>query len=95
MNHDIQNLIDAIQTKYAEPMKAAESDTLNNERQIGLAIQARNAMNEVVKALENDVELDLVTIDLQNAYSAIKEITGQATREGMLDEIFRRFCLGK
>lgn len=95
VNHDIQNLIDAIQTKYAEPMKAAESDTLNNERQIGLAIQARNAMNEVVKALENDVELDLVTIDLQNAYSAIKEITGQATREGMLDEIFRRFCLGK
>ena len=94
-NHDIQNLIDAIQTKYAEPMKAAVSDTLNNERQIGLAIQARNSMNEVIKALEKGVELDLVTIDLQNAYSAIKEITGQATREGMLDEIFRRFCLGK
>ena len=32
---------------------------------------------------------------VEAAYNALKEITGEATREGLLDEIFSRFCLGK
>jgi tRNA modification GTPase len=52
-------------------------------------------MVEVIRSLKEGTPLDLVTIDLQNAYDALKEITGESTREGLLDEIFSRFCLGK
>ncbi len=92
---DLDALIKAIEEKYDSEIHAANEDTLNNERQIGLAMQAKSAMQDVIKSLEAGLELDLVTLDLQAAHNALKEITGEATREGLLDEIFSRFCLGK
>lgn len=92
---DLSALVQAIEERYDQEIHAADEDTLNNERQIGLAIQARTAMQDAVNALKEGREPDLVTLDLQNAYDALKEITGESTREGLLDEIFSRFCLGK
>ncbi len=92
---DITALVKAIEEKYQEEISAAQMDTLNNERQIGLAISARSSMASAVQALREETPLDLVTIDLTDAYNALKEITGESTRDGLLDEIFSRFCLGK
>lgn len=94
-NREIDALIQTIEKKYEKEIHSAESDTLNNERQIGLARSARRAMQHAIDALEMGAELDLVTIDLQEAYYALKEITGKTCREDLLDEIFSRFCLGK
>ena len=52
-------------------------------------------MEEVERSLAEGDEIDLVTVDLQNAWHALKEITGETGREDLLDEIFSRFCLGK
>ena len=68
---------------------------VNNERQTGLAIQAQSAMKDAISALKAGMELDLVTLDLQRSWEALREITGKAGRENLLDEIFSRFCLGK
>ena len=95
INGDIDSLVQEIRRKYEEELSAAQCDTLNNERQIGLAIQAESAMKDAVASLENGMELDLVTLDLQKSWTAIREITGKAGREDLLDEIFSRFCLGK
>ena len=92
---EIDELRKAIEEKFADELRIAGSDTLNNERQIGLAREAYNAMQDAVASMEAGHEIDLVTIDLQKAYDALKAITGEATREGLLDEIFSRFCLGK
>ena len=94
-NKQLDELITAIQEKYEKELNAADTDTLNNERQIGLAMQAEKSMQDVVTALKNGVELDLVTIDLENAWTALREITGKSGKEDLLDEIFSRFCLGK
>lgn len=95
VNGDIHSLIQAIKEKYETELSSAEMDTLNNERQIGLAKQAERAMQEAIDSLQNGMELDLVTIDLQKAWNALKEITGEVKRDDLLDEIFSRFCLGK
>ena len=95
VNGDIDSLVQAIREKYENELFAAESDTLNNERQIGLALQAENAMKDAVAALEAGVELDIVTLDLQKSWTSLREITGKAGRDDLLDEIFSRFCLGK
>lgn len=95
LENDLGQLVEAIEQKYHNELQVAQEDTLNNERQIGLAIQAKNAMQEVYTQLQNGAELDLATIDLQRAYTALKEITGEVTKEDFLDEIFSRFCLGK
>lgn len=92
---DIDALVTEIQRLYERELSSAHMDTLNNERQIGLAKYAKLAMEDAVRSLEDGMELDLVTIDLQKAYDALKEIRGNTSREELLDEIFSRFCLGK
>ena len=92
---DITELTNAIVEKYQSEYIAANSDTLNNERQIGYALQAEQAMREAVNTLHAGMELDLVTIDLEKAWTALRQITGKAGKEDLLDEIFSRFCLGK
>lgn len=95
INGDVEALTNAIKEKYEKELYLASSDTLNNERQIGLAIQAEQSMKNAICTLEDGMELDLVTIDLENAWISLKEITGKAGKEDLLDEIFSRFCLGK
>ncbi len=95
INGDVEALTNAIKEKYEKELYLASSDTLNNERQIGLAIQSEQSMKNAIRTLEDGMELDLVTIDLQNAWTSLKEITGKAGKEDLLDEIFSRFCLGK
>ncbi len=94
-NGDIEELRQAVRKLYEKELSAASSDTLNNERQIGLAMQAEESMKEAYASLQVGMELDLVTIDLENCWFALKEITGKAGKEDLLDEVFSRFCLGK
>ena len=95
VNGEISQLTEEIRRMYDSELFAADQDTLNNERQIGLAVTAEQAMKDAVDALKAGMETDLVTIDLQRSWTALKEITGKAGKEDLLDEIFSRFCLGK
>lgn len=95
INGNVEALTNAIKEKYNKEMYLANADTLNNERQIGLALQAETSMQNAIHTLQAGMELDLVTIDLENAWTSLREITGRAGKEDLLDEIFSRFCLGK
>ena len=95
INGDVEALTNAIKEKYENELYLANTDTLNNERQIGLALQAEASMKNAIQTLKDGMELDLVTIDLEKAWTSLKEITGRVGKEDLLDEIFSRFCLGK
>ena len=95
INGDVEALTNAIKEKYENELYLANTDTLNNERQIGLALQAGASMKNAIQTLKDGMELDLVTIDLEKAWTSLKEITGKVGKEDLLDEIFSRFCLGK
>lgn len=54
------------------------------------------ANNSILSAIQNmDMSLDLISIDIKLAYSALGEITGNTTGEDIIDAIFSKFCLGK
>lgn len=93
-NHQIQPLIDALESLYQNDL-LKEEPILSNERQIGLLQQARSAMTRAQLALEDHTEPDLVEIDIQEAYEDLKEILGEVHREDLLDTLFSKFCLGK
>ncbi len=95
IDHDIQPLIDEINQRFEKHGFATKEPVLNNDRQIALVETAYQNMRQAIDALENGIELDLVTIDMQAAYQSLKEIMGEATREDLLNEMFSRFCLGK
>ena len=72
-----------------------EEPLLNNERQISLMMKAENSMKQALRSMEYGMELDIVEIDIQEAYTSLKEILGEVHREDLLDTLFSNFCLGK
>jgi tRNA modification GTPase len=46
-------------------------------------------------SLQQGLPLDFVSIDLDAAYHALGEVTGETASEDLLDRIFSEFCIGK
>ena len=57
--------------------------------------RAEAALAHVEQALHEGASADLFAGDLRSALDALGEITGAVSRAEVLNEIFRRFCIGK
>jgi tRNA modification GTPase len=68
---------------------------ITNLRHQEALIRAREHIEEALSALEKDIPLDLVSIDVREACDAMGTITGETVTEDLLDKIFSEFCLGK
>ena len=92
---DIEPLVKEIHRLFDKHQIAMEVPTLANERQISLMLRAKQSMAQAIEALNAGMELDMVEIDIQDAYTSLKEILGEVHREDLLDTLFSNFCLGK
>lgn len=92
---DIQALVDEIHRMFDEHTLVIQEPTLANDRQISLMLKAKQSMMMAVNAMHQGIELDLIEIDIQDAYTSLKEILGEVHREDLLDTLFTNFCLGK
>ena len=68
---------------------------LTNARQAEAAGRALAAVARGQEALEMGVTPDALLTDVEEALSALGELTGQSVREDITDRIFQRFCVGK
>lgn len=68
---------------------------LATERQRRLAHQAGVAVQTAVTGLREGTLEELVAEDVRDAVRALGSITGQDLVPDLIDEIFRRFCIGK
>ena len=54
------------------------------------------SLKNVLKGLEDNIFLDLIDVDLKIATDSIAEILGRNfEKEDVLDQIFKKFCIGK
>ncbi len=67
---------------------------ITNERHKNALIRANQSLERAISNISNDT-LDLVSIDIKQAYLEFGEITGSTTGEEIIDAIFSKFCLGK
>ena len=95
LNQDVDALVDEINQRYAEHKIALTQPTLSNQRQIASVQMSYLAMERAIEALEFGMELDLVIIDLNEAYTELASVIKLRKDINILDEIFARFCLGK
>lgn len=93
-NNDIHELIDYLNSKYENDYKLVDEDVLNNERQISLMKRALKEFEDMLDKL-NEQELDVIEINLEEAYHDLCEILGTEYKEDLIDHMFRNFCLGK
>ncbi|MDF9407754.1 MAG: tRNA modification GTPase MnmE [Pelotomaculum sp. PtaB.Bin013] len=52
-------------------------------------------LNEAIASIKKMVPVDIVAIDLRDAWEALGEITGASVSEDLIDRIFSDFCVGK
>ena len=68
---------------------------LSNVRQIDLINKANKSIKNVTNSLKDDMPIDLVEIDLKEAWEYLGQIIGDIYDDELVDQIFANFCLGK
>ena len=94
LNKDISALVDYLNDRYKEDIDLVDEDILNNERQIALMKRCRNELEELLDNID-DISLDIVVTNLDEAYHYLCQILGREYQEDLIDHMFRNFCLGK
>ena len=80
---------------YGGQISQGESLMVNNVRHIDLLKHADSAAGDALSLLEIMEPLDIVEIDIRNAYDFLGEIVGDTVSDEIINEVFARFCLGK
>ena len=80
-----------------EIVDAVDRPEVTNVRHVALIQRARDALWRAANASRPAALMpeEFVLADLQDARSALEEITGKRAPESVLDHIFERFCIGK
>lgn len=68
---------------------------LFTQRQQAAAQRALTAVSEALEALESGLTLDAVTVCVEDAVSALLELTGKRVSDTVIDRVFETFCVGK
>ena len=95
LNKDIKPLVEEIYRVVGLDEQSFKQPALNNARQLGLLEKTKEALLKAKNDAESDLTVDLISISLMEAYTAILEILGEANQIDLSKEIFSRFCVGK
>ena len=92
--------IDSLKEKIIElfnlnELEQKDYNCLNNVRQISLAKEALEILNEVDFGINQEVPVDMIEIDIKRAWEKLGEIIGETYTEELIDQLFSQFCLGK
>lgn len=90
----LDRLEDAVAALY--PAGAVPTgEILTTQRQQETAQRARDAVARAKDALSAGLTPDAILTDVEEALSALGELTGKTAREEIVSRIFERFCVGK
>ncbi len=66
-----------------------------NARLVALLTSAREPLADLARAIRDRESLELLAVRARDVLAYYEEATGRRYREGLLDVIFSRFCIGK
>ena len=90
----LDQLADVVEVLF-EGESPCDGSILTNTRQADAIRRAHNAMLSALKGLRLGLTPDAVLTDVEEAMSAMGEVTGATVREDITARIFERFCVGK
>ena len=90
-------LADSIEEKFLfnSEKSSVNSIVLTNMRHIEAFISILKSLNDAINSINNDMQLDIVSIDMRKALTFIMNITGEDASESVINNIFSKFCIGK
>ena len=92
--------IDELKDKITELFKLNELETkdptyLSNTRRISILKNCLKKVEEIEESLKNNLPIDMIELDIKAIWEELGKINGSTYEEELLDEMFKRFCLGK
>lgn len=80
---------------YKGQAVAGEELIITQARHEELLGRAKAHLQDGLSAIQRKDALDFVEVDLKNAHQALGDILGITVKDDIIEEVFRRFCLGK
>ena len=92
--------IDELKNKIIELFNINEIESkdptyLSNARSIGILESCLNTVREIEDGLNNNQTIDMLELDIKDIWEKLGTINGTTYEDELLDEMFKRFCLGK
>ncbi len=92
--------IDELKEKIVEMFNLNELETkdptyLSNTRSISILKRCLKSVEDIEESLKNNMPIDMIELDIKNIWEELGTINGSTYEEELLDEMFKRFCLGK
>ena len=80
---------------YGGEVRQEESTIVTNVRHMELLRSAAESLKDAISLTEMGEPLELIEIDVNQAYMSYGLIIGEEAGDDIINEVFRRFCLGK
>ena len=80
---------------FGQKLEIADKPFLSNTRQKDALVKARKALESAMESAKKEMPADFISIDLKQAWLLLGEVTGETLDDDIVDQIFKRFCLGK
>ncbi len=92
--------LETLKNKIIEMFNINEIETkdptyLSNARSISILKRCLKSIEDVEIGLKNNQPIDMIELDIKNIWEELGTINGSTYEEELLDEMFKRFCLGK
>ena len=78
-----------------EKIETSDLTYLSDPRSIALLKKSNKYLEEAIKSIDNQEPIEIIEINIKDAWETLGEIIGETYKEELLDELFSRFCLGK
>lgn len=76
-------------------INAIDATYIGNARQISKIKEALYSIYEAINAIEGDLPVDIVNVDITNAWNSLGELIGEGNPEELINNLFSNYCLGK
>ena len=92
--------IEELKEKIVEMFNIEEIETkdptyLSNSRSISILKKCLKRVEDIEESLNNNIPIDMIELDIKNIWEELGTINGATYEDELLDEMFKRFCLGK
>lgn len=92
----IKSLIDALTERVVGESQQITAGGISNHRQRGLLTQCQSHLKTAKTLLARQEPPELISSELRRGYQKLNRLLGyDEDMEGVLDQIFSRFCIGK
>lgn len=76
-------------------IKTKDLTYLSNSRHIAKLKNAKKTLGEALVSIESEMPVDMIEIDIKDAWIFLGEILGEEVGDELINELFSKFCLGK